>query len=65
MEGTLSYSARHKRSAQDRHAGKHSHAGRRNAWSSRRQDRAETEPAELPADQDGLAQQHLGAPAGE
>ena len=65
MEGTLSYSARHKRSAQDRHAGKHSHADRRNAWSARRRDRAETDPAEMPADQDAYAPQHLGAPTEE
>ena len=62
MEGTLSYSARHKRSAPDRHAGKHSHAGRSNAGNSLRQDRAETDPAEVPADQDAHAPQHLGAP---
>jgi hypothetical protein len=62
MEGTLSYSARHKRSAPDRHAGKHSHAGRGNAWISQRQDRAETDPAEVPADPDVHAPQYLGAP---
>ena len=65
MEGTLSYSARHKRSAQDRHAGKHSHAGRRNALNPLRPDRAETDPAEVPADQDAHAPQHLGAPTEE
>ncbi len=65
MEGTLFYSARHKRSAQDRHAGKHSHAGRRTVLSSLRQDRAETDPAEVPADQDTHAPQHLGAPTEE
>lgn len=65
MEGTLSYSARHKRSAQDRHAGKHSHAGRRNAVNSLRPDHAETDQAQVPADQDVHAQQHLGAPSEE
>ena len=65
MEGTLSYSARHKRSAQDRHAGKHSHAGRRNALNPLRPDRAETDPAEVPADQDAHTQQPLGAPTEE
>ena len=50
MEGTLSYSARHKRLGQDRHAGKHSHAGRRHSWTSQRKNRAETDPADLPAD---------------
>ena len=65
MEGTLSYSARHKRSAQDRHAGGHSPEGRRNAWTSLRRGRAETDPAESPADQDALAQQPLGAPTEE
>ena len=65
MEGTLSYSARHKRSAQDRHAGRHSHADRRNAWSPLRRGRAETEQAEVPADQDAHTQQGLGAPTEE
>jgi len=65
MEGTLSYSARHKRSAQDRHAGRHSHAGRRNAWGSLRRGRAETDPAEVPADQDAPAQPGLGTPTEE
>ena len=65
MEGTLSYSARHKRSPQDRHAGKHSHAGRRKALNSLHPDRAETDPAEVPADQDAYAPQHLGAPTEE
>jgi len=65
MEGTLSYSARHKRSAQDRHAGRHSDADRKTAWSSRRRGRAETDPAEVPADQDAYTQQHLAAPAEE
>jgi len=65
MEGTLSYSARHKRSAQDRHAGRHSHADRRYAWSSLRRGRAETDPAEVPADQDANTQQHRGAPTEE
>jgi hypothetical protein len=65
MEGTLSYSARHKRSAQDRHAGKHSHAGRGNTLNSLRPDRAETDPAEVPADQDAYAPPRLGAPTDE
>jgi hypothetical protein len=65
MEGTLSYSARHKRSAEDRRAARHSHEDRRNAWSSRRRGRAETDPAEAPADQDAHAQPNLGAPAEE
>ena len=65
MEGTLSYSARHKRSTQDRHAGKHSHAGRRNALNPLRPDRADTDPAEAPADQDTHPQQPLGAPTEE
>jgi hypothetical protein len=65
MEGTLSYSARHKRLGQDRHSGKHSHAGRRHSWTSQRKDRAETDPAEVPADQDTRARQHLGSPTGE
>jgi hypothetical protein len=65
MEGTLSYSARHKRSAQDRHGGKHSHAGRRTALNSMPPDRAETDPAQVPADQDTHAPQHLGAPTEE
>ena len=55
MEGTLSYSARHKRISQDRRAGKHSGAGRRQAWASPRKDRAEADPAPLPADQDASA----------
>jgi hypothetical protein len=65
MEGTLSYSARHKRSAQDRHSSRHSHEDRRNAWSSLRRGRAETDPAEVQADQDAHAQQPLGAPTEE
>ena len=65
MEGTLSYSARHKRSAQDRHAGKHSHAGRRNAVTSLRPDRAEAGPAQAPEEQDTHGPQHLGAPTEE
>ena len=44
------YSARHKRLGQDRHAGKHSHANRRHSWTSQRKNRAETDPAEMPAD---------------
>jgi len=65
MEGTLSYSARHKRSAQDRHAGRHSHGDRRTARSSRRRERAQTDPAEVPADQDAHTQQGPGTPAEE
>ncbi len=65
MEGTLSYSARHKRLGQDRHTGKHSHAGRRPSWAAQRKDRAETDPAEVPADQDTGARQRLGAPSEE
>ena len=65
MEGTLSYSARHKRSAQDRHAGRHSPEDRRNAWTSLRRGRAETDPAEAPADQDVQPQQGPGTPAEE
>ena len=57
MEGTLSYSARHKRIGQDRHAGKHSHVNRRHPWTSQRKNRAETDPAEMPADP--------GPPAGQ
>jgi len=64
MEGTLSYSARHKRSAQDRHAGKHSHADRRHGPNSLRSDR-ETDPAEMPPDQDAPARPPLGAPTEE
>ena len=47
MEGTLSYSARHKRLGQDRRAGKHSHATRRHFWTPYRKNRAG--PAEVPA----------------
>jgi hypothetical protein len=65
MEGTLSYSARHKRLDQDRHGGKHSHANRRHSWTAQRKDRAETDPAEVPADQDARAREPLGAPTGE
>jgi len=65
MEGTLSYSARHKRLGQDRHAGKHLHAIRRHSWISYRKNRAETDPAELPAEQDARARQRLGAPTEE
>jgi hypothetical protein len=50
MEGTLSYSARHKRLGQDRNAGKHSQGSRRHTWTSQRKNRAETDPAEVPAD---------------
>ncbi len=55
MEGTLSYSARHKRISQDRRAGKHCGAGRRHSWASPRKDRAEADPAPLPADQGASA----------
>ena len=65
MEGTLSYSARHKRSAQDRHAGKHSHADRRHGRNALRNDPAETDPSEMPPDQDAPARQPLGAPTDE
>jgi hypothetical protein len=65
MEGTLSYSARHKRLGQDRHAGKHSHASRRHSWISPRKNRAETDPAEVPAEQDARARERLGAATGE
>ena len=65
MEGTLSYSARHKRSAPDRHAGKHSHADRRPGRNSLRTDYPETDPAEMPPDQDAPARQPLGAPTDE
>ena len=61
MEGTLSYSARHKRNGQDRHAGKHSHAGRRHSWAPHRKNRAD--PAEVPAEQDARARGRLGAAA--
>ena len=65
MEGTLSYSARHKRSAQDRHAGKHSHADHSNGRNALRGDPAETDQSELPPDQDAPARQPLGAPTDE
>ena len=65
MEGTLSYSARHKRLGQDRHAGKHSHGSRRHSWISQRKDRTETDSAEVPANQDARARPRLGAPAEE
>jgi hypothetical protein len=52
MEGTLSYSARHKRLGQDRQAGKHSHAGRRAAWITSRKNRAEAGPPEGPGTPD-------------
>ena len=51
-EGTLPYSARHKRLGPDRHAGKHSHAGRRHSWAAPRKDRGGTDPAEMPAGPD-------------
>ena len=63
MEGTLSYSARHKRLGQDRHAGKHSHASRRHFWTPHRKNRAG--PAEVPAEQCARARERLGAAAGE
>jgi hypothetical protein len=65
MEGTLSYSARHKRSSPDRRAGKHSHGGRRQGRDSLRGDRTETDPVEMPPDQDAHTSQYLGAPAEE
>ena len=65
MEGTLSYSARHKRPAQDRHAGKHSHADRRLGRNALRSEPAETDPAEMPPDQDAPARPPLGAPTDE
>jgi len=65
MEGTLSYSARHKRLGQDRHASKHSHASRRHPWSSQRKDRTDTDSAEVPANQDARAHPRLGAPTEE
>jgi hypothetical protein len=57
MEGTLSYSARHKRLGQDRHAGKHSGASRRLSRTSQRKNRAETDAAEAPADPGPQARQ--------
>jgi hypothetical protein len=65
MEGTLSYSARHKRLGQDRNAGKHSHGSRRHSWISPRKGRTETDPAEVPANQDARARPRLGAPTEE
>jgi hypothetical protein len=64
MEGTLPYSARHKRLGQDRNVGKHSHGGRRHSWTSQRKHRTETDPAELPADPGQHAGQQF-APAEE
>jgi len=61
MEGTLSYSARHKRLGQDRHAGKHSHANRRHSWTSQRKNRAETGQAEVPTDPSPQARQPFAA----
>lgn len=52
LEGTLSYSARHKRLGQDRQAGKHSHADRRQRRISARKNRAETDPPEGPGTPD-------------
>jgi hypothetical protein len=60
MEGTLSYSARHKRLGQDRQPGKHSHAGRRHAWISPRKDRAGTDPPETLRAPDGEDQDQTG-----
>jgi len=64
MEGTLFYSARHKRLGQDRQAGRHSHANRRHAWTAQRKNRAETDPADMPADPGWRARQPF-APAQE
>ena len=64
MEGTLSSSARHKRHGQDRNAGEHSHGGRRHSRTSQRKRRAETDPAEVPADPGPHAGQQF-APAEE
>jgi hypothetical protein len=64
MEGTLSYSARHKRLGQDRQAGKHSHASRRHTWPTQRKNRAEADAAEVRADPDRRARQRF-APADE
>jgi hypothetical protein len=60
MEGTLSYSARHKRLGQDRGSGKHSHAGRRNTWISPRKHRAEADPPEVPGTTDREDQDQTG-----
>lgn len=59
MEGTLSYSARHKRLGQERHAGKHSASGRRHAWTSQRKGRAGADAAETPEDHDTRADQRF------
>lgn len=64
MEGTLSYSARHKRLGQDRHAGKHSDDSRRHSWTPQRKNRAETNPAEAPAEPGSQAREPF-APAEE
>ena len=61
----MSYSARHKRIGQDRQSGKHSHADRRQGRNALRNDPAETDPPELPPDQDAPARQPLGAPTDE
>jgi hypothetical protein len=60
MEGTLSYSARHKRLGQDRQAGKHSHADRRHSWISARKNRAETDPPGGPGPQDHDGEDQTG-----
>lgn len=59
MEGTLSYSARHKRLSQERHAGKHSASGRRHPWTSQRKGRAGADAAETPGDHDTRAGQRF------
>jgi len=64
MEGTLSYSARHKRLGQDRQAGKHSDGNRRHSWTSQRKNRAEPNPAEVPAEPGPQAREPF-APAAE
>ncbi|HET9972409.1 MAG TPA: hypothetical protein VFQ68_29525 [Streptosporangiaceae bacterium] len=48
----MSYSARHKRSGQDRQSGKHMHAGRRHTWIAARKNRAEADPPEVPGTPD-------------
>lgn len=64
MEGTLSYSARHKRPGQDRHAGKHTVSERRHLWAPSRRNRAEAGHADLPADQESGVPRRF-KPAGE
>ena len=65
MEGTLSYSARHKRLGQDRHASKHSHGSRKLPWIAQRKDRTETDSAEASANQDARTRSRLGVPTEE